>query len=362
MEKQRILTVVLQSEFSHAPPYRRVMNYNGSSVELTDGQYENLISVLPEFWHNDRDRLINFVVFEDKSYVCEKAKKVFNYTHRDKEIKIYRFDAATVEQSTEIFNIFLKFFSDLKISQVENLYENILESMNNISYLKFSLLSAREKLLKDSDYMFLQDYTFSDEEEKQKWIEYRQELRDITETEAWKNNEFEKIVLPVSPTPISQYQILMAEITKMIYNTQIPDTILESFAEEFNKNKINLEKTIQDFVNIQIKVQLLNAISKMNIPIFDINPVESFESISADLNSMRVEYDSNLDASWKTWEYFNKNIAEKIQKINERLSENGINFSLYDVYSKITEENKKIVTQRDEAIDIINEISKGDYV
>jgi hypothetical protein len=64
-----------------------------------------------------------------------------------------------------------------------------------------SIIEERDKLLQDSDKYVLPDYPHKTEEDRQKWVEYRNQLRDLTRTAVPSVDENNKIVMqyPIKP-------------------------------------------------------------------------------------------------------------------------------------------------------------------
>lgn len=360
MEPTKLLTVNLYPQVYPNQRSERSINYKGSYISLLDSEYNDLVSELPSYWHSDKDKLVRFVVYEDGTYFCERVKNVFNFTVRETEDKFYIFNSAPSAEVQNLFNIISSFYSTLKLRKVDNLYDTVLSSIGDLSYIKYTLLTTREKLLKESDYMFLADYKFSNEEEKEKWVTYRQELRDITETQSWKEHDYSNISFPISPSPKEQLAIIGEKLQQQISNLTIPSNLLEEMQDEYSGKPI--EEIVKEFAQITIKVELLTAISKLKLPIADLELTNIYyENPMADIKD-----DQSVDSitipdviSKNAWDMLTSNISEKIKIINEQMARHDINFTINDLLNTIIEENKELMRREqytEDAYKLINDL------
>jgi len=343
-EPKRILIVNLQRKLYPADRVRNNINYLGGNLDLSDEDITKLESVIPDMWNTDKDRLIKFVLFEDKTYMCQRQKQTYNFSLRETEEKLYFFDVASVQEVDNLVSIFADFYTRTKISKIENLYDKVLGYLSDFSYIKYTLLETRNKLLKDSDYLMMPDYPLS-EEEKQKWTEYRQSLRDITDQEAWKNNDFINVIMPPSPEPKYQLVEMLSEINRLSSNT-IPPNILESFRE--NLTGIGIENVIKKFSEITLKLEVLKGISNLKLPFVDIdsNSLSIENIIPTKIQDILPEFDSS-DVSLSTqrivssWQQYLMDVDNKIETINNTLNALNINFTIGDIINSVAEHTKK---------------------
>lgn len=360
-EVTRLLTVNLEPKFYTAHVPRQSINYRGYSLDLTETDYEEVVSLLPEYWNTDKDRMLRFIAFSDKSFYCERVKEVFNYTTREVEQKVYKFDAATPEQVTQVFNLFLDYYSKKRIEIVENLYDSILHKIRDLSYIEYNLLQSRDKILKDTDYMFLADYNFSSDEEKEKWSVYRQEWRDITNQEAWKTRDYGELIIPVSPNPASELCILMDEIRYVAQQSAFPKKIIDDIVATY-ENSPPVE-IVKKFAEVQIKCEVMRALNDIKLPIFDININALEESLSQiqDIPGEMIRDDILIeDEDPKTWWQTGiQKLEEKIQIINNQLKEYDVNFTIVDILNQLIETNKRSLVEYD-AINLINDIQNDE--
>lgn len=341
---KRILIVNLQRKLYPADRVKNNINYLGGNLDLTDEDIIQLESVIPEMWNTDKDKLIKFVLFEDKTYMCQRQKQTYNFSLRETEEKLYFFDVASDQEVDNLVGIFADFYTRNKISKIENLYDTVLNYLSDFSYIKYTLLETRDKLLKDSDYLMLPDYPLADEE-KQKWTEYRQQLRDITEQEAWKNNDFVNVVMPSSPEPKYQLVEMLSEINRLSSNT-IPPNILDSFRE--NLTGIGIENVIRKFSEITLKLEVLKGISNLRLPFVDLDSDSlSIENIvPSKIEDILPEFDPS-DISLSTqkivsnWQQYLTDVDNKIESINNTLKHLNIDFTIGDIINSVAEHTKK---------------------
>ena len=354
----RILTVILETKYYQSSIPIRKITYSNSAIELTDAEYDDILLAIPAYWHTENDKLIRFVFFDDKTYLCERQKNVFDYTTRETISKIYKFDYAPNEEAEKLYKFFIQKYGQLKVNRIDNLYDKILTEMKDMSFIKYSLIDYRDNLLKESDYIMLSDYPISTEE-KEKWITYRQELRDITQQEAWVSNHIMDVKIPVSPQPVDQLNILKYSMEGM---ESIPDNLTEELISSYNDAPI--DKIVKDITQISLKFELIKTISRMRIPILSSNQVETIESIEANMPQQILEemmYDDNplesmLPKDW--WESATSNIDKKIEDINNTLKQFNIDFTIGDILDSVVEK----VRIDSEADQLINDLMDEENV
>ncbi len=333
----KTLTVTLETKYYQSTIPTRKISYSGSSIDLTDEEYENIFQAVPSFWNTENDKLIRFVFFEDKTYFCEREKKVFNYTTRDTDTKIYKFDYASNEEAEKLYVFFVEKYAKLKIERIENLYDGIISQIKDFSFIKTTVLDSRNKLLEQSDYIMMPDYPIS-EEEREKWAVYRQELRDITNQEAWITNDVMAIKMPVSPLPLSQLNALKTAVPDL---SSIPSNLIDEIVDNLEDSTV--ENLIRNMTEISIKFELLKSISKMKIPILSFDESEIISQEQDYENFLNeVKYDtlkeSILPSNW--WEAATSNIEQKIAEVNNTLRKYNVDFTIDDILTSIIEENK----------------------
>lgn len=333
LDTPNLISVTLFPELWQSPQPRRMI-YHGQIIVLNEEEYQELLSQLPEFWHTDRDKLVTFRYSTDKQYFCERIKTVYNYATKEYSDVTYVFDAGSQEQVNNLVEVFGVFYQNYKLKQIQNINQQILDNVNDLSYLKLVILNSREKLLQNSDYMFNSDYVFKNEIDREKWVQYRQELRDITEQEAWKNNDYAGIKMPVSPLPMKQLPDLISEMENVVPNQ------FRGFMDDLQLTK-NVENIIETMSQYMIKNQIIDGISRMSLPLVDLK-VGTFDFVKSS---------ENIDTFMTEFENFKTKIDEQLQEIGSSLT-----------VEKIIEEMTYKAKEKevgDEIFEIIDELNKS---
>jgi hypothetical protein len=344
-----ILVVNVEPKFYAGSSPRRIISYNGNTLNLTEEERDQVVAELPPYWHTEKDQMVRFIVFEEngqKSYYCERQKEVFNYTHRDYEKKLYQFNPETPEEGKALYLFFVEKYTKIKIDRANNIYNEILDGVKDLSYIKYSLLNSRDIMLKSSDYLMLPDYPI-DEETKQMWAEYRQKLRDLTEQEAWITNDLMNIVMPVGPDPMSQLAILESNFTEVF---DVPVGLMEdviSFVRE-KLDKQEIEVILEQISSLTVKYEILKSLSKMKLPFLETNynlgetvseVGNLYDKLLEEINTSYIELSNSEEMKTELDSSIQK-IENMIQNINENLQRYDIGFTVNDILNSIIESQK----------------------
>ena len=350
----RVITLRLQRKQYSTEMVEQYISYNGSRLDLSSEEYSELIGLIPETWNTEKDRLLYFVLFEDKTYLAQREKDVFNYSIREVEDKLYNYDSATPEELNSFVTLLTNYYTSTKIRRTENFYDKVIEKISDMSYMKYQILELRQSLLKDSDYIMMQDYPLS-EEEKEEWKTYRQELRDITLQEAWINNDYINIKIPVSPRPKDQ----ILEVFTVVGNTlsaarDIPPQILESIKD--NISNLGISGIIEKFTEISIKTEILRGIARLKIPTgVDVEGLNTIDSLIPDTIQDLIPENQleNLSKAVQddvtNWQDYLTSVDEKIENINNILSSYNLDFTLANIMTTVSEDLKKKADEMDAA-------------
>lgn len=348
----RVLILRLDRKSYYDQRVEQYITYNGSRLTLTNAEFEDLLSKIPSMWNSDKDRLIYFVLFADKSYLAQRVKDVYNYGTRETEEKLYNFDESNETELNSFVSFIANYYTNLKIQRSENFYDEVVKSVADISYMKYQLLEMREAQLKATDYIVLPDYPIS-EEDRQLWIDYRQKLRDITSQQAWLDNNFQEVVIPVSPRPRDQIIDMFNMVGNAYANAvDLPESLLETIKE--NVDGLGISGIIEKWTEITLKVEILRGISKLKIP----NGLSTDELTAIDqiipagpLDILPESEISNLDAATvgdlNNWQDYLNSVDKKISYVNDKLASLSANFTLFDVIQKVADDMKKKADQLD---------------
>lgn len=334
------LMLSVKLDYTNLPGYKpiRYLIYRGGKIDLSQKQFDILLEKLPTKYYNEKEKLTKFIVQKNDDgilkYFSEYELEVFDFGTRE-YIKKKRDVVLSEEEYGELYLIFKEVYNLFYIKSAENFYDTLLTAVRDVKLTAAKMTELRNELLEESDKYMLPDFPIS-QEEKDAWINYRQELRDITNQEAWPN-DIENIDFPVSPDPITQGLKLWSEINlNEIIGNQI----------EIDSLKNQLGYTIKKFASLSIKAGIVSSLSTLKIPLFveqDMLPKEivqledelttlttlaQFDSISAEsIGDIQSDYSQALDM-----------INEKIDFINKKLSEHNVNFTIEDLINDIMQD------------------------
>jgi len=222
--------------------------------------------------------------------------------------------------------------------------------------MKYQLLEMRASQLKATDYIVLPDYPISDEE-KQQWVEYRQKLRDITLQDAWLNNDFQAVVVPVSPRPKDQIVEMFNMVGSAYANAaELPPSLLDSVRE--NIDGLGISGIIEKWTEITLKVEILRGIAKLKVPegltVDELSAIDQLIPHGA-TDLVPEEQLANLDAATKgqlnNWQDYLNSVDDKIDYVNSKLNSLSANFTLSDVIQKVAADMKAKADAHDAQIE-----------
>ena len=358
----RVLSLKLQRKRYPAEIVERYIQYRGAKLDLTDALYDELLALIPDVWNTDKDRLTQFVVFEDNTYMSVRCKDIYNFSRKESEQKTYFYDAATEAQVAELSKIVTDFFGVKKIAEVGDFYDTVMTQLSDMSYMKQKLKNMRTEALFRSDFMFNSDYTFKDADLEQKWKTYRQEWRDITESDAWQNNDFVNISVPVAPRPQDTFEVMLGELQRNLVNVSATDDLLNDMA--IAVDCVEYEDAAKNFGALSFKLEILKVLAKLKIP-FNNNigdPTEDIEQIEEGLSRLQLipmdvytRYKSASEVEDESTPGTMKSLLDeqlasvdaKIEAINAKLAEYNVGYTIADIMAKYVEDTKLQAVQHD---------------
>tara|TARA_X000001036_G_scaffold246013_1_gene229380 strand:- start:12298 stop:13239 length:942 start_codon:yes stop_codon:yes gene_type:complete len=165
---------------------RKVVLEDGRSVIATqkfDGEYATrFLNSLDDFWNTENDQLQVLSFFSDGSLFCQRKKQKFDFVNDQKVYTTYTFVGYTEDQVSELLTKVKTFIEtnklakEIKINQyVTKIDENIL--FFDKTYLK--RLQEKNTILSVTDWRILPDVVDSYTGEKDRWILYRQKIRNM---------------------------------------------------------------------------------------------------------------------------------------------------------------------------------------
>ena len=142
--EKRVFSLILQRKRYDADIVERYIMYRGDKLILDDAACDELFALIPEVWNSDRDRLVQFVLFEDSTHLCVRNKDIYNYQLKESEEKTYFYNAATERQVADLVKIVENFFGKKKLEEVDNFYNDIMTSLSDMSYVKEKILQMKK--------------------------------------------------------------------------------------------------------------------------------------------------------------------------------------------------------------------------
>lgn len=337
MEPKILLSCYFEKKYTPRFFPERYINYRGKKVLLTEENYDELKPLFSSFWHTDADRLLRFEVYEDGRYDCLREKSVYNFATKQTEEKLYKFDNAKKEKVDELMSVITSFYNTLETRNIEEYNQKVIDSITRLEVVKNILLAMRKKFLQDSDYIFTSDYPM-EESVRQEWITYRQELRDITEQEAWVENRLTEIQFPVSPSArLQQLESMYLIFNQALYATDFTneiETVLKTV------EGVTPDQYVRNFVEIQIKTDILRTIRNLKIPELDAGFFDS-DDYGFTISSETASNFEDLVNKIRSYE----------DQINERLSSVNMGFTVADLIKKVSdrisasEESHQVLTE-----------------
>lgn len=352
---QRVLSLNLKRKRYDAEIVQRYILYRGAKLEINDEMFTELLSLIPEIWNSDKDRLVQFVLFEDNTFFSVRDKDVYNFSLKETQTKTYFFNAATPQQVAELVRILTDYFGKKKIEEVGDLYDAIIDSLNDLSFMKQRILYMREEALFKSDYMFNSDYSFKDAETEEAWKNYRQQWRDITSSEAWQNGDFQSLSIPMAPKPLETYKILFNELKNSLSSVEVTDNLLKDMA--LTIDCAEYKNLADNFGDVYFKLEILKTLNKLKIPFNttvgeDTSEIDGIEESLASINLLPMDvymrYKSTLEIEDDETNFTMKDIVDqqisaidaKIEAINSKLADYNVNYTITDILAKYVEDTK----------------------
>lgn len=340
-------------DYNNMPGYRpdRYMSYRGSKIDLTEAKFNEILEKIPEKYYNQKEKLTRFVAENNDEgllkYFCEFEVEVFDFRTRE-YTKKKREVILSDDEYNELYLTFKEIYNFLSISMVDNFYDQILKSVSNIPVSTSRFIRIRNELLTESDKYMISDFPISDDE-REMWIKYRQELRDLTNQEAWPN-DIENIEFPISPRPLNQ-------ALQMFTESQMAQMLGNDLNLEILKGRV--QTTIKKYFSFLVKSEVVKSLDMLRIPLFveqdmtakeivqiedEINGILREAQYSMLLDSYSdVDSDSEENTSQETESIdfgpINA-LEEKIDSINSKLREYNVNFTIGDLISNIMEDIK----------------------
>lgn len=375
----RLLSLRLQRKNYQSQEVERYLTYRGNKIDINDSMFDEILSLIPELWNTDKDRLIQFVWFSDRTFMCLRSKDTYNFSTKQTEEKTYYFNAVTTEQLDSFIKLLIEYFNKVNLDKIENFYSSVYDSLSDVSYFKERVLQMRSQALAESDFMFNSDYVFKNTEEKVSWEKYRQEWRDITEQQFWIDNNFMEIVLPVAPKPVNTYSLLVQSLTRSLGNVEVTDNLIKELDMDYS----GYAELSKHYGSVMIKLEVLKALNRLRIPLGLINSDITQESNSLDqiqkemmtssfspvdifsryISAVDIEDEESNITMKSILDEQIKNCDIKLQLINEKLQEYNISITIGEIIEKYVADMAKRaaeIEKEKEAMKLLEQIEMGE--
>ncbi len=183
----------------HLDVIQQEIEYQGIVKTIPESYWKDTLTpLLYPLWDSDKDKLITFNWFNNGTYNAKRRKYIMNFTTNKFEWKDYEMEQVAAADATAFKGKLVDAF--YAIDAVENHeFQTELASMysKTRSISPMSVRLARDFLLTDTDWVFVEDSQVSDAD-KDLYKKYRKELRDITASTEFSTN-VEDTKFPISP-------------------------------------------------------------------------------------------------------------------------------------------------------------------
>jgi hypothetical protein len=336
-DKVTLLSVNLQhQEYPGGVPIRYI-TYKSNFVQITQSQYEEVMSELPQKWSNENDRISRFNVSVGPSekliYYVGMEKRIFDFRIKDYVKKNYVKEVSE-EDADQLYNFFKQKHTTYALGNIDNFYGQILDTVEQVPITSLKIKKMRDVLLVNSDVYMVSDYPISDED-REKWKIYRQELRDLTTQEAWPD-DLANIKIPVAPIPKTQFELI-----KNMLATNV-ETYKNYGADLFESA---YEDLIRNFVSVSTKIEIINSISRMNIPIFNEGHMGTKDA-AMELNAIAKQISFVPEENISVIDQVNSKISE----INEKIKTYNLGFTIQDIIDDVLR-NRSLTEQAEQLIE-----------
>jgi hypothetical protein len=178
--------------------------YRGMFRDIPDTYWKDEIGPrLYPLWDSDKDKLIVFTYYDNNTYHAQRRKFVKDFKKDEYIWRDYEMEVMDNNEAAKLYEFLKETFYLVDSIEKENFNKELANAYYDSKYISwYGIRLARNFLLEQSDWAFLPDSPL-DDENKEWWKKYRQELRDIPQ-----NNSFTEpydVLFPISPEDWKQY-------------------------------------------------------------------------------------------------------------------------------------------------------------
>lgn len=369
-QTDRVLTLRAQRKSHYGELCQQWLSYNGYQLKFSEEEFNALIAAIPEQWNSEKDKLVYFILFADGTYLAQREKEVYDYSTRMPTEKLYNYEAPDPADASTFTAFLVDWYTKTKLERTENLYDEILNNISDMSAMKYQLLDMRTKALGETDYIALPDVPM-DADDKAAWLTYRQEWRDVPGQQAWIDSDYMNIEIPVSPQPKQQLVDIFAVVGNVYANAaELPAELLDAVKD--NLDGLGIQNVIKKYTEISLKVEMLRGITKLKIPTITNDELSAIDSLIPQgakgivpEDQLEALQEAALESQVSNWQNYLDSVDEKIAAINTKLQSYNIDFTLGDIMAKVAEDaaTKAAKRQADtDANDLITELMIDDAV
>lgn len=341
-------TTILAVNLDHHNASSLVKSYilwDGTSYVMTAEDLQYVKDNIQDPWWLEKDRLFTFRVERNSDgsmvYYCEMYKQVYDFKLREEVEKVYR-RQVTDDEANYLYQFFRECLSLFKIRSADNFYEQVLSNLAQVTIVATQMKQIRNDLLAESDKYMLPDYPI-DDETREKWRVYRQELRDLTNQEAFPD-DFMHVVMPLAPDAIVQYN----QISELV---NVDSQLVAELGEGLIRS--NISNILRNLFSATTKMVVLQSIQELGIPLFNEPNSLSIQDMAAlsdktaeimrNLESYRLGLDDTgieLGVDQNAWQDAYDLLNSKIVALNTRMSELDVGFTFDEVLNKLLEDTR----------------------
>lgn len=173
----------------------KIINDTSARVLLPDGrEYVPTYSIsgdmldrfkeeaLGEFWHTENDQLEALFFYTDNYLYCQRKKKKFDFAQQQQVYSTYTFTGYTEEQVVELekkVRNFITAQNTARLYDVEARLQKIDEEYLFFEHTWLKRMQEKNWILASTDWRMSPDVLEKYEGERDLWIRYRQEIRDL---------------------------------------------------------------------------------------------------------------------------------------------------------------------------------------
>ena len=249
------------------------------SAILSDQVNTNLLENLPDKFSNRNDRIILFYIRKDGKYRLEREKLKYDFSTRESKWVRYTHKGLTLEEAKELFDAIKAAVWTQELVDQEKLERDTLQIAKKEIYTnKLSLQkeTEKERLLRSSDWRVLPDTPEEFDGEKDLWVIWRQQLRDLVKVPSDFDDPLDFLVYMADfrwpYNPLQYHHIDPEHTEEYLSNRELHWT--SSFNDSINSHNLNeINDRIAKFAKnareqegaVPVDRKLMNLINRYNL-------------------------------------------------------------------------------------------------